>query len=328
MKETIVIDLNLLEQEVLLGADLIGKEIDLSAVKASELFSRPDLHRRLEELLKPLDVILVVNLDDSLSYKNRLDFLPEHGYLMHFNIATSKPIPHIEPLPAAHDTASTEALSMIEGQKQYVLEAEVALIGVIENGVMRPMFVGTLVDFGDRTPRLDNTGRTYKTWTKGIEFGGSSGLSTTWVGISDWDELNRVEMEYWVTDDKTGEVVLHTPNAQADSLKLWGQRLGDWVGNYSAEKLAKLGIVEGQPFLLSTGQILLEDDGARSIDPAVMPEFTARSVMKIDSDKVVETVVRGVTSPKNEQTFSPEEAPLDGDYFTYYQNKQAEETNK
>jgi len=325
MKETIVIDFQLLEKSPLTGADLIGKEIDLSALNASKLFLRPDLHRRLEELLKPLDVILVANADDSLSYQNRSEFLPEHGYLMHFNIATSKPTPHIEPLPAAHDTASTATLSMIEGQKQYVLEAEVSLVGVIESGVMRPMYVGTLIDFGDRTPRLDNTGRTYKTWTPGIEYGGSSGLSTTWVGVNSWEELNNVEMEYWVTDDKTGEVVLHTPNAQANSLKLWGQRLGDWVGNYPTEKLAKLGIVEGQPFLISTGQILLEDDGARSIDPAVMPEFTALSVMKIDSNRVVETIVKGVTSPRNEQTFLPTEAPLDGDYFTYYQKMKAEQ---
>jgi len=328
MKETIIIDLEFLEKdEKLSGIDLISKEIDLSHLKATQLFSRPDLHRRLEELLKPLDIVLVVGSDDSLQYQTRGEFLPEHGYLMHFNIATSKPNPHIEPLPKAHDTASTEALCMIEGQKQYVLEAEAAVVGVLENGVMKPLYIGTLVDFGDRTPRLDDTGRTYKTWTSGIENGGSSGLSTTWVQVNDWSEIAEIEMEYWVYD-QTGEVALHTPNAQVNSLKLWGERLGKWVGNYSPEKLAKLGIVEGKPFLLSTGQILLEDDGARSIDPAIMPSFTARSVMKLAENKVVETVIPGKTAARTEETFVPTNAPLDGDYFTYFTNLNAEKLGK
>lgn len=303
----------------IIGSEMEGEfdKIDLTQLKATELFSRPDLYKALEEVLKKMDVVLIIGSDDSIQFKLRGDFLPDHGYLMHFNIATSKPVPHIEPLPKAHDTISTAALRMIEGQKQYVLEAEAAIVCVLEGGVMRPLYLGTFIDFGDRTPRLDDTGRTHKTWTKDIADGGSSGMSTTWAQVDNWEQIQDIELEYWVYDQH-GQVSLHTPNASANSLKLWGARLGEWVAKYPQEKLDKLGIVEGKPFLLSTGQILLEDDGGRSIDPATMPQFTAKSIMRLNEQRSVQTIIAGKTVARTPETFCPADAPLDGDYFTYF----------
>lgn len=301
-------------EKALSEASLLPKELNVDGLTGTLLFNHPEIHRRLEEFLKPFDVVLVVKSDDTLEYVRRDNFLPENGYLTHFNIASAKNRPHIEPLPLAHETISTEAIAMVEGQKQYVLEMEVAVIGVLENGVMKPQYIGTIVDFGDRTPRIDNTGRTHKTWTTGIENGGSTGASTTWMQVESWDEVTDLEMEYWVHDDE-GEEVLHTPNAKVDSLKLWGNRLGEWVGNYPPEKLENLGIKEGVPFLLSTGQILFEDDGARSINPSTMPSFVARGVMKVGEGKSVETILQGRTVERTEENFTPVDPP-----FSYYEN--------
>ena len=288
----------------------VGKKNLLSA---TSLFAHPEIHREVENELKSRDMVLVAHSDESLQTVPRDEFLPANGYLIHFNIASAEAPPHIEPLPNAHDTISTSTLCMIEGQKQYVLEMEAAVIGVLENGKMQPLYIGTLADFGDRTPRLDNTGRTYKTWTIGIENGGSTGMSTTWMEIKDWNQIKDVELEYWVSD-ANGDTILHTPKAKADTLKMWGERLGEWVSNYSKEKLEQIGVKEGVPFLLSTGQILYEDDGARSINPSAVPSFTARAVMNLGEDKVVETIIKGETYPRSETTFAPTEAP-----FSYYQ---------
>ncbi len=279
----------------------------------SQLFRNPELHRQIEAGLRSRDLMLIVRVDDSVEVTPRSEFLPENGYLVHFNISTAKNPPHIEPLPRAHETIALDRLCMIDGERQYVLEMEAALVGVLENGVMRPQYIGTLADFGDRTPRIEGTGRTYKTWTPDIEQGGSTGISTTWVEVSDWDQVAGVEMEYWVYDGN-GDIMLHTPNARADSLKLWGHRLGEWVGAYPPARLEAIGIREGIPFLLSTGQILYEDDGARSINPAVTPTFTANGVMRIDEGRVIETNIIGHTVAWNENTFAPHSAP-----FSYYE---------
>lgn len=274
-------------------------------MRGADLFKDRDLLRFVESELRTKDIILVIEADDSIKYVQRDDFLPSMGYLIHFNIASAKSKPHIEPLAAAHKTTSIQRMCMVEGQKQYVLEMEVALICVIKNGVMKPLYVGTLVDFGDQTPRLDGTGRTYKTWTQGVEDGGSTGASTTWVGINDWSQLDQTTLEYSITNPM-GETLLYNPPALANSLKLWGARLATWVENYSKDKLDRLGIVEDVPFLISTGQILVEDDVAgRTIDSAITPEFLASGIMDLGAGRKIVTTMPAVTVPRNERTFTP-----------------------
>lgn len=282
-------------------------------LSGNAIFESPELYSQLESNLKANDEVGIVQTNGELKRIPRADFLPKNGYLIHFNIAVSPESPHIEPLPAAHDTISTQRLCMIEGQKQYVLEMEAAVVGIIEDGKYVPQYIGTLADFGDRTPRIDGTGRAYKTWTPGVEFGGSTGASTVWVEVNSWEDVTAAEMEYWVYG-ADGEIMLHTPNAPVNSLKIWGARLGEWVANYPKAKLDQLGIVEGEPFLLSTGQILFSDDGARSINPEKDSKFTAKAVMRLDENRVIATNLEGHTVPKSETTFRPTEPP-----FSYYE---------
>jgi broad specificity phosphatase PhoE len=272
--------------------------------KIPEVFLHRDELAATEERLKHQDMVLVVGKDGETKEIKRDEFLPDEGYLLHFNIATANNDPHLEPLPRAHDTIAVDKLCMVEGEKQYVLEAEAALVGVFENGEYKPQFIGTVLDLGDRTPRLDGTGRTHKTWTKGVKNGGSTGMSTTWMEVDGWDDIQGTELKYDVYGPE-GELLLSAPNAQANSLKLWGERLGKWLANYPKEKLAEIGIEEGKPFLLSTGQIKFEDDGARSINPEEIHSFNARAVMNLGGGRIIETVMPAETQPSNEENFSP-----------------------